>query len=281
LKGGWEALDPIDVAMEPAAVQTKSKELGEWIEDLQRARQLAMESQELELGRQARQAGRKFVECDVDVGDTVWVRFPNVGKGKSRKLAFRMHGPYVLKRWLHGAKRVAMLGHESEPNDEIMAHVDRMVRKKDVLQKLKEQWKPIKLEGVDQRQQKKQKGEGKKQAKAAEDALRQIDQEVAEDVRKELDDVELDLEKIVAKSYVIEDDREGWQYRIRFVGYGAKDDEWYWEEDLRATAPQQVKEFDRKWGGDKNDGWEKSDKKGKKKATKKRGEGGRKRAPRP
>ncbi len=84
LKGGWEALDPIDVAMDLVAVQTKSKELGEWIEDLQRARQLAMESQELELGRQARQAGRKFGECDVDVGDSLG-EVSECGKGQITK----------------------------------------------------------------------------------------------------------------------------------------------------------------------------------------------------
>jgi transposase InsO family protein len=98
LKGGWEALDPVDVAMDATAVQTKSKkELGEWMEDLQRARQLAMQSQESELARQAAASNKKGKLLDIDTGDTVWVRFPNVGKGKSRKLAFRMHGPYVVK----------------------------------------------------------------------------------------------------------------------------------------------------------------------------------------
>jgi hypothetical protein len=116
LKGGWEALDPTDVAMEPAAVQTKSKELGEWMEDLQRARQLAMVAQELELGRQV----RKGAKADVDVDDTVWVMFPNVGKGKSRKLAFRMHGPYVVKRWLHTTKRTAVLGHEADQTTRLL-----------------------------------------------------------------------------------------------------------------------------------------------------------------
>jgi hypothetical protein len=53
----------------------------------------------------------------------------------------------------------------------------------------------------------------------------------------------------VAKAYVIEDDREGWQYRVRFVGYGANADEWYWEEDLKQTALQEVKEFNKSWAG--------------------------------
>jgi hypothetical protein len=231
-------------------VQTKSKELGEWIEDLQRARQLAMESQELELGRQFK-SGKSV---DIDVDDTVWVMFPNVGKGKSRKLAFQMHGPYVVKRWLHGAKRTAVLGHEAEPNDEIIAHVDRMVRKRDVPERLKEQWKPVKLKLAVVDNARKQKGAAKERAKAAEEMLKDVDEDVAEELRRELDDVELDLEKIVAKAYAIEKKREGWQYRVRFVGYGAKDDEWYWEENLRETAPEELEEFNRKWAvGDDNE----------------------------
>jgi hypothetical protein len=250
LKGGWEALDPIDVAMESAAVKTESKELGEWMEDLQRARQLAMEAQQLELGRQFK-ASAKCTE--IEEGDTVWVLFPNVGKGRSRKLAFRMHGPYVVKKWLHGGKRVAVLGHESEPNDEILANVDRMVRKRDVPQRLKDAWKPIKLNlGAEQ---KKAKGTAEKRARAAERALERVDKDVADELRRELDDVELDLDKIVAKAYVIEGKREGWQYRVRFVGFGADDDEWYWEEDLAKTAPQELQEFNRKWErGIENDG---------------------------
>jgi hypothetical protein len=266
LKGGWEALDPSDAALDPVAMQTRSKELGEWMADLQRARQLAMESQELEIAREARTSGKQLKKRDVDVGDTVWVMFPNVGKGKSRKLAFRMHGPYVLKEWLHGGKRVARLGHEAEPNDQIMAHVDRMVRKKDVPQRLKDQWKPIQLKPADQ-QLRKRKGDAEKQTKAAEATWKKVDAEVADELRKALDDVEMDMDHIVAKSYVVEDDREGWQYQVRFVGYGPKDDEWYWEQDLIRTAPQEVKEFNAKWTG----GQEEKPKKGRKNKQVKRG----------
>ena len=68
---------------------------------------------------------------DVDVGDEVWVMFPNVRTGRSRKLAFRMHGTYVVKEWLHGEKRVALLVHKDDENYTLLAHVDRMVRKRD------------------------------------------------------------------------------------------------------------------------------------------------------
>ena len=61
LRGGWEALDPIDVAMEVHTVKTQDKEVGEWMADLQRARQIAMESQELALTRQTDAEGRKRI----------------------------------------------------------------------------------------------------------------------------------------------------------------------------------------------------------------------------
>jgi hypothetical protein len=94
---------------------------------------------------------------------------------------------------------------------------------------VKDEWKPVKLVLVGEQQQKRKKGAGKKREKAAQEALKQVSDAVAEELRKELDDVEMDLEAIVAKAYVIEEEREGWQYRVRFVGYGARDDEWYWE----------------------------------------------------
>ncbi len=113
-----------------------------------------------------------------------------------------MHSPHVVKKWLHGAKRVAVLGHEAEPNDEILANVDRMVRKRDVPRRLKDQWKPIKLNPAVVA--KKPKGAAEQQAKAAEKVLERVGKDVADELRRELDDVELDLEKIVAKAYVIE-----------------------------------------------------------------------------
>jgi hypothetical protein len=53
---------------------------------------------ELRVGRDGMSEHRSWV----DVGDKVWVMFPNVRTGRSRKLAFRMHGTYVVKEWLHG-----------------------------------------------------------------------------------------------------------------------------------------------------------------------------------
>ncbi len=146
LKGGWEALDPIDRAMGTDAAKTKFKDLDKWMEDLQKARQIAMQAQESSVAREARRMEFKVKELNVDVGDKVWVMFPNVGAGRSRKLAFRMHGTYVLKKWLHDGKRVALLSHAKDEDDQIVVHVDRMVKKQDLPRKLWRAWQPLRLE---------------------------------------------------------------------------------------------------------------------------------------
>ncbi len=110
LKGGWEALDPMDRIYGTEVVRTESKTLGKWMEDLQKARQIAMQAQESSVAREAKRTAFKAKDVTVDVGDKVWVMFPNVGAGKSRKLAFRMHGTYVLKKLLHDGNKVALLG---------------------------------------------------------------------------------------------------------------------------------------------------------------------------
>jgi transposase InsO family protein len=226
LRGGWEALDPIDLAMGVNKVVAQDKDIGQWIADLQTARQIAMQSQEQALLRQQRASGnRRAKERDVDVGDTVWVMFPNVEKGLSKKLAFRMHGPYVVKKWLHGGHRVAVLAHQDLQEDTIVVHVDRMVRKQEVPKRLMEQWKPVKLVN----------------------AVPQPKQVAAE--KKTLADPDLEIDHIVARAMVLDEPKgkkkshDGWQCRVRFVGYGPADDEWYWEEDLMETAPEVVQKY--------------------------------------
>ena len=120
----------------------------------------------------------------MDVGDTVWVMFPNVEKGLSKKLAFRMHGPYVVKKWLHGGHRVAVLAHQDLQEDTIVVHVDRMVRKQEVPKRLMEQWKPVKLVN----------------------AVPQPKRAAAE--KKTLADPDLDIDHIVARAMVFREERK-------------------------------------------------------------------------
>jgi transposase InsO family protein len=264
LKGGWEALDPIDRAMGTEATKTEFKELDRWMEDLQKARQIAMQAQESAVAREARRMEFKVKELNVDVGDKVWVMFPNVGAGRSRKLAFRMHGTYVLKKWLHEGKRVALLGHEKDANDQIIVHVDRMVKKRDLPKKLREAWNPLRMEPAEEEaeaeeaggalQQNQAEGNAKKlvgvgevkRKKAKEKAMiakqiKKLDKETAKDLAKELAGEDYRIEKILKHA----DDKKGSrQFKVRFVGYGPKDDLWYEEEDLRITAPEMVDAYE-------------------------------------
>jgi transposase InsO family protein len=252
LKGGWEALDPIDRAMGTEVAKTKSKEVGKWMEDLQKARQIAMQAQESAVSREARRMELKVKELDVDVGDKVWVMFPNVGAGKSRKLAFRLHGTYIVRKWLHDGKRVALLSHENEERDQIVAHVDRMVKKKDLPRELKEAWKPLRLEPakLDQRDKEVAKGEEKakreavqrrkKETRQIHQNIKKLDKDTVREMQKELEDDEYCIEKILDHNEEKDGSRE---YKVRFVGYGPKDDLWYKEEDLLETAPEMVAEY--------------------------------------
>ena len=113
--------------------------MSSWMERLAKARTIAMQAQKLAGAESRKRRDVGASKLDVDVGDEVWVMFPNVRTGRSRKLAFRMHGTYVVKEWLHGEKRVALLVHKEDENDTVLAHVDRMVRKKEVPKSLRDQ----------------------------------------------------------------------------------------------------------------------------------------------
>jgi hypothetical protein len=206
-----------------------------------------MTSQESSVSRDAKRLDLKAKCLDVDVGDKVWVMFPNVGTGRSRKLAFRMHGTYVVRKWLHGAKRVAVVGHQDDENDVMLVHVDRMVRKKELSQKLQKEWKPIKLNLVHQnmakRQEKADAANAKKQSVAEDDKLKrvlaEVDPEVAKEIEKELDDEDYRIEHILSHRM-----RQGKrEFKVKFVGYGPDHNLWYWEKDLRETTPEMVDEY--------------------------------------
>src|SRR5690606_5799552 len=106
LTGGWDAMDPLDRVMFAAREGTESVELRVWMEKMAKARQIAMQSQRWTGAESRKRKDLKAVDLDVEVGDEVWVFFPNVRKGQSRKLSFRMHGTYVVQKWLGEDKRV-------------------------------------------------------------------------------------------------------------------------------------------------------------------------------
>jgi RNase H-like domain found in reverse transcriptase/Integrase zinc binding domain/Integrase core domain/Zinc knuckle len=240
LKGGWEAMDPMDAAMGTDEIPTRSMKLGEWMAGLQRARQIAMQSQESAVARDAKRVNLKVKELKVDVGDTVWVMFPNVGAGKSRKLAFKMHGPYILREWLHNNKRVAELSHEQDEKDRIKVHVDRMVLKKDLPNKLRDEWKPLRMKPADQEEGSNSKS--KVQEVDQQNAeVEELAPEVAKELEKELEDQEYEIEKILDH---VEDEDGSVQYKVRFVGYGPKSDLWYTDDEMLEWAPELVADYE-------------------------------------
>jgi polyribonucleotide nucleotidyltransferase len=225
------------------------------MEELQNARQIAMQAQQSAVARDKIRFDLRAKDLKIGIGDKVWVLFPNVGKGKSKKLAFRMHGTYVVKSFLHGAKRVARLGHVDDEADEIVVHVDRMVKKSELPVELQERWKPIRLDLVRDGQQqqaqepKQHKGAAKvesvarvaaRENKQLQKVLDKVDPDTVKELEKALDDEDYRIEKILDHM----EEQDGTVcYKVRFVGYGPKDDLWYDDADLLETAPEMVAEY--------------------------------------
>ena len=250
LRGGWEAMDPIDRAMGVDAIEAKNVSVKEWAERLMKARQIAMESQELAVARDAKRYNSKAKELKVDVGDQVWVAFPNVGTGRSKKLAFRLHGPYMLKKWLSDKKRTAELGHVGEENDTITAHVDRIVKINTLPKELVEQWKPLKLNlaGYNEREVEQVESEEdrlEREDKMAKKVDQNLDPVVAEEVQKKLGDPDdPDDGHLIEEIVKHRDSENGREYWVKFVGYGEEKNLWYWEDDLLQTTPEMVAEYE-------------------------------------
>lgn len=193
LRGGWDALDPIDSAMGTENSVAKKVEVAEWMDRIKRARQIAMQNQELAAARDAKRYNLKAKQLEVKEGDEVWVMFPNVGTGRSRKLAFRLHGPYKLVSWLGEKRRTARLAHVGDEKDVITAHVDRIVKKNVLPQKLVEDWKPLKFRNAEYAREEVEQVEGEEERQQREDELaeqvdRDLDPEVAQEVERKLVD---------------------------------------------------------------------------------------------
>jgi transposase InsO family protein len=145
LSRGIDPIEPIDRAAEPKSNDPQMRSVENWLLNLQRAREIAYTSQKLANATEALRLAKIVKTNDISIDDEVWIYFPNVPKGLSKKLAFRMHGPYLVKEWLHDNNRVAVLEHKEVKNDRILAHVDRMVKRRDVPDNLIKQWKPLEL----------------------------------------------------------------------------------------------------------------------------------------
>ncbi len=81
---------------------------------------------------------------------------------------------------------------------------------------------------------------GVQEGKQLEKVLRQVDADTVKELEKALDDEEYRVEKILDHS---EEEDGTVRYKVRFVGYGPKDDLWYDDEDLLGTTPEMVAEY--------------------------------------
>lgn len=71
--------------------------------------------------------------------------------------------------------------------------------------------------------------------------IQMLDEETAKELEKELAGEDYRIDKILKH----QDDVDGVrQYKVRFVGFGPKDDLWYDEGDLRETAPEMVDAYE-------------------------------------
>lgn len=238
LQGGWEAMDPVDRVW--GRKEAKSMEVEKWLTELEKGRQIAQQTQSSLLGRQMKKEWR--VNEEMEEGHEVWVMFPQVGRGKAQKLAFRMHGPYVIEKWLHKSKKAAMLHHRDEVTDKIVAHVDRMFPKRAVPQRLQDRWKPIWIkeeekrqyqEGLDkQHQMKGGKQQMKKQFKGGKQQAK---------VNRKAEEEEYEIEKIVAR---VEHDDGSVEYKVRWKGYGPSDDLWISDDEMLRSAPTLMADYE-------------------------------------
>ncbi len=71
--------------------------------------------------------------------------------------------------------------------------------------------------------------------------IQMLDKETAKELEKELEGEDYRIDNILKHV----DDEDGVrQYKVRFVGYGPKDDFWYDEGALRKTAPEMVDAYE-------------------------------------
>jgi transposase InsO family protein len=82
LNGGWEALDPLDRVMSAAREGADDATVQGWMERLAKARTIAMQAQKLAGAESRKRRDVGAVNLDVDVGDKVWVMFPNVRRSR-------------------------------------------------------------------------------------------------------------------------------------------------------------------------------------------------------
>ena len=244
---GFDTVEPIDTLMDE---KQEPIELEEHLERLRMARRMAMLSQESKVAKDEKRLNFKWVDNTLEIGDEVWVIFPNVKKGRSKKLAIRAQGPYIIKRWMQEEKRTAVLAHKQNERDTILSHVDRMIEAKQLPLRLKKEWKPIEMNLVEPKQLMEEGvNDGEEAREVVEES--QIEEQVeghSEQVvkvnKKGIAIVDAENSFMDADGNIMEaivdhrmskiDKRETgeMQYKVRYVGHGPGEDLWFDEGDL-------------------------------------------------
>jgi hypothetical protein len=217
---GYDSVRPTDCWRE-------DEQVGEPLEEWRRRMALAMRHAELchstAADKRAERFNAQHKSHDLGVGDEVYVWYPAPNK-LSRDLA----GPFKLQRFIDpGTKRVAVLSWPDDEAETLSVHVDRLrknVSRDDKLTRLAQEAK-----------------EWAKMVKDADVSQRERDAVVKGSVlgAAEIANEDFRIERILERKQV----RDKMRYKVRFEGYGAKDDLWYDEDDLMRTMPEGVQAF--------------------------------------
>jgi transposase InsO family protein len=93
LSRGIDPIEPIDRAAEPKSKDPQMRQVESWLVSMQKGREIAYASQKLANAAEALRMAKIVKSNDIKLEDEVWVYFPGVPQGLSKKLAFRLHGP--------------------------------------------------------------------------------------------------------------------------------------------------------------------------------------------
>ena len=173
------------------------------------------------------------------VGDEVWVLFPKVKKGRSKKLAMRCHGPYKLVEWREDERRSAVVAKEGEDAQRFVVHVSRMITKEELPERLKKEWKPLEWRALSDKDLQEDR------VMEAEVEVEQFEEIVEDVIMEEVEVVEEEEESTIEAIVGHEDSEAGLrQYRVRWEGFAPTEDTWFDDEILSEQAPELVEEYE-------------------------------------
>ena len=205
---------------------------------------------ELSHGEAAEERKRNYdenkQEHGIVAGDEVYMWIP-----RNHKLELSAMGPMVVKRFLDGTKRTAVLHPPGQPDQSITVHVDRLVKAHArpahlmIIPSDLERWVQMRGEADAQ-------GDVAADQPALQPALQPDLQPDSQPRQQPIPQAELEAPPQLSRveRSIVDRERELWEiekivdrveqedgsrrYRVRYVGYEEDEDRWYDEEELRA-----------------------------------------------